>query len=154
MRWIRMILTLKILGGVTIPKHVFFIFFTVFTKNMVRNLLTFTFFTFLQEITKKKLKKILVGGSLRWICRPMITKNRKLKIHILKKMSTKKILFEKNEIYFIQGHVRMHTAKRKKSITKFCLKKTKYISFRAMSGCILPKEKILKSKLAAGEQIS
>ena len=36
---------------------------------------------------------------------------------------------------------------------KLCLRKTKYISFRAMSGCILPKEKILKSKLAAGEQI-
>ena len=35
-----------------------------------------------------------------------------------------------------------------------CSKKTKYISFRAMSGCILPKEKILKSKLTAGEQIS
>ena len=34
-----------------------------------------------------------------------------------------------------------------------CSKKTKYISFRAMSGYILPKEKILKSKLATGEQI-
>ena len=37
---------------------------------------------------------------------------------------------------------------------KNCLKKTKDISFRAMSGCILPKEKNLKLKLAAGEQIS
>ena len=35
----------------------------------------------------------------------------------------------------------------------FCSRKTKDISFRAMSGCILPKEKILKSKLPAGEQI-
>ena len=43
---------------------------------------------------------------------------------------------------------------KKMSTKKKCLKKTKDISFRAMSGCILPKEKILKLKLAAEEQIS
>ena len=56
-------LTLKVTGGsILTPQHFFSIFFTVFIKNMVRNLLTFTFFTFLQEITKKQPKKILWGG--------------------------------------------------------------------------------------------
>ena len=38
-------------------------------------------------------------------------------------MSTKKFLFEKNERYFIQGHVRMHTAKRKNSKVKIACRR-------------------------------
>ena len=49
-------------------------------------------------------------------------KNQKLKIRILKKKSTKN-LFEKNERYFIQGHVRMHTAKRKNSKVKIACRR-------------------------------
>ena len=43
--------------------------------------------------------------------------------HFEKKMSTKKILFEKNERYFIQGHVRMYTAKRKNSQVKIACRR-------------------------------
>ena len=67
-----------------------------------------------------------MGGSLRKICRTKVTKNRTFKNHFCQKKSTK------NDIS----------------------RKTKYISFRAIFGGILPKEKILGPKLATGEPIS
>ena len=43
--------------------------------------------------------------------------------HFEKKMSTQNFLFEKNERYFIQGHVRMHTAKRINSKVKIACRR-------------------------------
>ena len=92
---------------------------------MVRNLLTCIFFTFLPEIAKKKQKKYCVGV-------------------IAVDLST-----EGNE----KSKVKNPHFEKKCQPKKFCSRKTKDISFRAMPGCILPKQKILKSKLPAGEQI-
>ena len=44
-------------------------------------------------------------------------------------MSTKKKLFEKNERYFIQGHVRMYTAKRKKSKVKIGCRRADFLKW-------------------------
>ena len=49
--------------------------------------------------------------------------------HFEKKMSTKKIVFEKNERYFIQGHVRMYPAKGKNSKVKIGCRRADFLKW-------------------------
>ena len=44
-------------------------------------------------------------------------------------MSTKKFLFEKNETYFIQGHVRMYTTKGKNSKVKIGCRRADFLKW-------------------------
>ena len=109
-------------GGANLPPYLFFFFQKIiFQKIRPGSFCLFVFFV-LFIILKKKWKKICGG------------------------VPTEDLSNESNE----KSNVQKSLLSKKKSTKNNISRKTKYISFRAIFGGILPKEKILWPKLATG----
>ena len=84
------------------PYLTFSSFFHSFHIKYGPKLGDFIFLHFATIARRKNGIKYYVGGSLRWICRAKVTKNRMLKNHLPKKSPQK---IGKDKRYVIQGHL-------------------------------------------------